>query len=99
MRHDGLAGPKLLGEPDRAGDVDAGRAAEAKPLVFKQVVDHGHGLLVRDEVSFVDLGVAITGVTRPRPIPSVIEPPGVDLATPFLNNSYIAAPVRIGAGR
>ena len=31
-------------------------------------------------------------VTRPSPMPSLIDPPGVDLATPFLNNSYIAAP-------
>ncbi len=38
------------------------------------------------------------GVTRPRPMPSVIESPGVDLASPCLNSSYIAEPVRIGAG-
>src|ERR1700722_517012 len=31
-------------------------------------------------------------VTRPSPIPSVIDPPGVALASPCLNSSYIAAP-------
>src|SRR6266853_1921855 len=34
---DGLAGSELLGEPDRACDIDAGRATEAKAFVLKQV--------------------------------------------------------------
>src|SRR3982074_2760838 len=42
--------------------------------------------------------VSMIGVTRPSPMPSVIESPGVDLATPFVNNSYIRpAPARVGA--
>ena len=32
------------------------------------------------------------GVTRPSPMPSVIEPPSVDLASPCANRLYIAAP-------
>ncbi len=32
------------------------------------------------------------GVTRPRPMPSVIEPPSEALASPRVNRSYMAAP-------
>ena len=54
---DGLARARVLGEPDRAGDVDAGRAAEAKPLVLEQIEDDRHRLLVGNEIGLVDLDV------------------------------------------
>src|SRR4029079_12590837 len=54
-RDDGLAGSELLGEPDRAGDVDAGRAAEAQAFVLEQLVDHRYGFLVRNQEGVVDL--------------------------------------------
>src|SRR3546814_11951058 len=36
-RHDGMAGPELAGEPQRAGHVHAARGAEAEPLLLEQV--------------------------------------------------------------
>src|SRR3954463_9768414 len=45
-RNDGVAWPHLVGEPDRAGHVDAGRAAHAQPLVLEQVENHRYRLLV-----------------------------------------------------
>jgi hypothetical protein len=35
---------------------------------------------------------AMIGVTRPSPMPSVIEPPSDALASPRVKRSYIAAP-------
>ena len=53
-RHDGVAGAELLGEADGAGDIDAGRAAEAQPFLLEQVEDDGNGLLIGDLVGRVD---------------------------------------------
>src|SRR5689334_16474356 len=53
---DGLAGAELPGELDRAGNVDAGRAAEAQALMLEQFIDHGYGFLVRNQEGIVDLG-------------------------------------------
>ena len=41
-------GPELARQPDRAGDVDAGRAAEAQALLLDQVEDDRQRLLVGD---------------------------------------------------
>ena len=53
-RHDGLARPQLARQPDRAGDVDAGRAAHAPAPRLDQVEDRAHHLLVGDPVGVVD---------------------------------------------
>ena len=41
-------------QPDRAGDVDAGRAAQAQAFVLQQVEDDRQRLLVGDLVGVVD---------------------------------------------
>ena len=41
-------GPELARQPDRAGDVDAGRAAEAQALLLDQVEDDRQRFLVGD---------------------------------------------------
>src|SRR6185437_8729596 len=51
---DGVSRAKLLGEPDGAGDVDAGGTAEAEALVLEQIEDEGHRLLVGYLVGDVD---------------------------------------------
>src|ERR1700676_5036461 len=55
--HDGMTRSYLAGEPDRACDIDAGRAAETKTFVLEQPVNHWHGLLVRNEIGLIDLGI------------------------------------------
>ena len=45
---DGVAGAEILRQPDGAGDVDAGRAAEAEALVLEQVEDDRHALPRRE---------------------------------------------------
>src|SRR5579862_1756585 len=47
---DGVPRPELAGKPDRAGDVDAGRAAQHQALVLDHVEDDRQGLLVGDAV-------------------------------------------------
>src|SRR5579885_312711 len=49
-----MAGPELLRQANGAGNIDAGRAAEAEPLVFDQVEDERQRLFIRDQVGFVD---------------------------------------------
>src|SRR5207302_2897993 len=56
-RDDGVAGPHLLGEADGAGHIDAGRAAHAQALVFHEIEDDRHRLLVGNEIRLVDLDV------------------------------------------
>src|SRR3974390_2574373 len=51
---DRVARPELFREPYCAGDINAGRAAEAEAFVFQQVEDQRHGFGVLDEVCFVD---------------------------------------------
>src|SRR6266404_663599 len=53
---DGLARPELLGKANGAGDIDTGRATQAKAFVLKQLIDHSYGFLVRDQEGIVDLG-------------------------------------------
>src|SRR3546814_3503389 len=48
-RHDGMAGPELAGEPQRAGHVHAARGAEAEPLLLEQVEHQRDRLFVRSE--------------------------------------------------
>jgi hypothetical protein len=38
-----VAGAEILGKPDRAGDIDAGRAAKAEAFVFQQVLGFAKG--------------------------------------------------------
>ncbi len=45
--------PEFPRQPDRAGDIDAGRAAEAKALVLQKIEDDRHRLLVGNEVGLV----------------------------------------------
>src|SRR5262245_50280907 len=42
---DGLARAKLFGKPDRAGDIDAGRATDADAFMFEQLVNDRYGFL------------------------------------------------------
>src|SRR5712691_1444648 len=56
-RHDRVTAAELLGEPDRAGDIDAGRATQAQTLVFQKVEDHRYRFFVWDDVRFIDLDV------------------------------------------
>src|SRR6185312_12925300 len=56
-RNDGVAWPHLLGEPDGAGDVDAGRAAHAQPFVLEQVENHRYRLLVANLIGDIDRGI------------------------------------------
>src|SRR5215467_7540848 len=51
---DGMAGAKLLGEPNCTGHIDARGAAEAKAFVLQQVENHRHRLLVGDLIRDVD---------------------------------------------
>ena len=53
-RHDRVAGAEIARQPDRAGDVDAGRAAQAQALVLEEVEDDRQRLLVGDLVGDVD---------------------------------------------
>ena len=89
---DGVARPQVLGQPDRAGDVDAGRAAQAQPFVLEQVEDDRHRFLVGNQIGLVDLDVLDDRRHAPRPMPSVIEPPSEPSASPGANRLYIAAP-------
>src|SRR5579885_3546084 len=52
---DGVAGAEVLGEADGAGDVDAGRAAEAEPFVLQHLEDQRQRLLVGNEIGPVNL--------------------------------------------
>jgi hypothetical protein len=49
-----VAGPHLLGQPDRAGDIDARRAAQAQAFMLEQVEDDRQRLLVGDLEGDVD---------------------------------------------
>src|SRR5262249_18377643 len=49
-RHDRVAGADFAGEPDRAADVDAGRAAENEALLDDQLEQHRQHLRVGDLV-------------------------------------------------
>jgi hypothetical protein len=49
-----VPGAELLGEPDRAGDVDAGRAAELQALVLDDVAADANRLFVGDMAGKVD---------------------------------------------
>ncbi len=48
--HDGVAGAEVLGEPNGAGNVDRGRAAEAKAFFLYQVEDVGQRFGIADPV-------------------------------------------------
>src|SRR5215510_9122644 len=48
--NDCLAWTKILGQPDGAGDIDAGRAAEAEPLMLEQVENQGQRFLIGNEI-------------------------------------------------
>ena len=50
-----LPGPSSLREPDRAGDVDAARAAEQSPSSLHQVEDNGSTSVIGDLEGVVDL--------------------------------------------
>ena len=52
--HDGVARAELLRQANGAGDIDAGRAAEAKAFVFEQIEDDRHRLVVRNLVGGID---------------------------------------------
>src|SRR5918996_3161849 len=52
--HDDVARPELSRRVDRAGDVDAGRAAEHQPLLHHQIEDDRQRLLVRHLEPHVD---------------------------------------------
>src|SRR5262249_46984319 len=45
-RYDGVAGPELAGETDRARHVDARGAAEAQAFVLEEIEDDRHRLMV-----------------------------------------------------
>ena len=64
---DGVARPQVLGKPDRARDVDAGRAAHAQAFVLEQIEDDRHRLLVRNQVGLVDLDVLDQRRDAPEP--------------------------------
>src|SRR5262249_45610882 len=51
---DRFAGSKLLRQPDGAGDIDSGGAAEAEALMLEQVENEGQRFLVGYQVGFVD---------------------------------------------
>ena len=51
---DGVARAQLLGQPDGAGDVDAGGAAHAQPFLLQQLEADGTDFLVGDQVGAVD---------------------------------------------
>src|SRR5262245_3773736 len=53
--NDRLARAKILGQPDGAGDIDAGRAAEAEPLLLEQIENNGQRFLIGNEIGLVDL--------------------------------------------
>src|SRR5262245_30878379 len=53
-RDDGVPRPQLLGKPDRARDIDAGRAAHAQTLVLEQIEDDWNRLLVGYLIGDVD---------------------------------------------
>ena len=74
-RDDGVAGPKVLGQADGAGDVDAGRAAEAEAFVFQEVEDDRQRFLVGDLYGTSTRSALEILVMRPCPMPSVMEPP------------------------
>ena len=69
-------GPSSLRQPDGAGNVDAGRAAEAQPFLLEQIEDDRQRFLVGDLAGVVD-GARLRdcAVMRPWPMPSVIELP------------------------
>ena len=52
--HDGVAGAELLGQANGAGDIDAGRAAEAEAFVLEQIEDDRQRLLVGNLIGGVD---------------------------------------------
>ncbi len=54
---DGVAGPHVSGETNRAGDIDSARSAEAQPLVLQQVEDDRDRFLVGNQICLVDLDV------------------------------------------
>ena len=47
-------GPRSLRHADRAGDIDAGRAAHAQAFMFQQIEDDGQGFLVGNLIGVVD---------------------------------------------
>ena len=49
-----MARAQFLGEPDRAGDVDARRAAEQQALMLGQVEDDRQRLFVGDLIGEID---------------------------------------------
>src|SRR5215469_18734560 len=53
---DGMARPQLPRHPDGAGDVDAGRAAEAEPFFLQQVEYNGQPFGVGNLIGEVDRG-------------------------------------------
>jgi hypothetical protein len=87
-----VPGAELSGKPYRAGDIDAGGAAEAQAFVFEQIEDDGNGFLIGIMNAVSTLAPSMIGVTRPRPMPSVIESPGVDFSCAGREQLYIAAP-------
>ena len=73
--HDGVAGAEFLGQPDGAGDIDAGRAAEAQAFVLEQVEDDRQRFFVGDLKAKSIVSPSRLAVMRPWPMPSVIEVP------------------------
>jgi hypothetical protein len=49
-----MARSELSGQPNGAGNVDARRAAETKPLMFEQVEDERDRFFIADLVGVVD---------------------------------------------
>src|SRR5690242_7881875 len=52
--HDGVAGSEILGQPDGSRNIDAGRAAEAQPLMFEEVENNLDRFAIGNAVGAVD---------------------------------------------
>src|SRR3954468_54644 len=90
-RHHRMAGAESARQANRTRDVDAARAAEDESFLFHQIKNDGHRLGIRYLIGVIDLRMATFFVTRPWPMPSVIDDPS-DLSSPRLNQLYMAAP-------
>src|SRR6516164_7388701 len=81
--HDRMARAHVLCQPDRARDVDSGRAAQTQSFMLDQFEDYLHRLLVGNEIRPVDFDVFDDGGHAAK---------ADALAWPWANRSYMAAP-------
>ena len=70
-----MAGAHLLGQADGARDIDAGGAAQAEAFMLEKIEDDRDGFAVRNLKGVVETAPSIFLVTRPWPMPSVMEEP------------------------